>query len=190
MFRRTRRLALAALVGAGAGATAVAAQTPTGVWIDHTGRGAVEITECGPSLCGRIVWIKDAGNNEGCGIQVIGNVKPVAGGKWDNGWILDPEKNSKYDVELTPMGDKLKVLGYAGSKFLSETMMWTRASPSLPRCDRTAQGTPAPAPAPTAAPEPAAKADPPPEERAEPGKKAGKECKIDLGFATVILPCD
>ena len=33
--------------------------SPLGVWIDHTGRGAVEITDCGGKLCGRIVWVKD-----------------------------------------------------------------------------------------------------------------------------------
>src|SRR4029077_14920970 len=35
-----------------------AASGPTGVWIDHTGRGAVEIFECAGGLCGRIVWLK------------------------------------------------------------------------------------------------------------------------------------
>ena len=56
-----------------------------------------------------------------CGKQIIGDVKPVGGGKWDNGWIYDPDAGSKYDVELTPVGDKLKVVGYAGTKWLSET---------------------------------------------------------------------
>ena len=46
-------------------------------------------------------------------MQIIGNAKPVAGGKWDNGWIYDPEASSKYSVELTPVGgSKLKVMGY------------------------------------------------------------------------------
>src|SRR5438477_970580 len=111
MFKMIKRASTAALITAVACGTASAASGPTGVWMDHTGRGAVEISECGASLCGRIVWVKDTKDSEGCGIQIMGNLKPVAGGKWDNGWILDPEKNAKYDVELTPMGDKLKVLG-------------------------------------------------------------------------------
>ena len=87
------------------------ASSPTGLWYDHTGRGAVEITDCNGKLCGRIVWVKDANHKEGCGFQIIGDVKPVAGGKWDGGWIIDPEKDPKhkYDVEITPQGDKLKV---------------------------------------------------------------------------------
>ena len=104
---------------------------PIGIWIDHTGRGAVEITDCGGKLCGHLVWFKDAKQSKGgCNFQIIGNVRPVAGNKWDGGWIIDPDKdpNKKHDVEITPLSDqKLKVMGYAGMKFLSETMTWTRA---------------------------------------------------------------
>lgn len=118
-----------------ASGTAFADGGATGVWIDHTGRGAVEITNCGSNLCGRVVWIKDEKNAKGCGIQIIGNAKPVAGGKWDNGWIYDPDAGAKYSVEITPLGgSKLKVLGYSGSKMLSETMIWKRASGDLKRC--------------------------------------------------------
>ena len=92
---------------------AFAASSPLGVWIDHTGRGAVEISDCGGKLCGRLVWFKDSKNiKEGCNFQIIGDVKPMAGNKWDGGWIIDPDKNpdKKYDVEITPVGDqKLKV---------------------------------------------------------------------------------
>src|ERR1700682_3592163 len=122
---------------AGAG-TAVAASSPIGVWIDHTGRGAVEITDCGGKLCGRLVWFKDAKQEKGgCNFQIIGNVRPVSGNKWDGGWIIDPDKdpNKKYDVEITPLSDqKLKVMGYEGMKFLSETMTWTRAPADLKKC--------------------------------------------------------
>jgi uncharacterized protein (DUF2147 family) len=118
--------------------SAFAASSPLGVWIDHTGRGAVEITDCNGKLCGRLVWFKDQKNEkEGCNFHIIGDVRPVSGGKWDGGWIIDPDKDpdKKYDVEITPQGDqKLKVMGYAGMKFLSETMIWTRANPDLKKC--------------------------------------------------------
>lgn len=52
---------------------------PTGVWIDHTGRGAVEITECAGALCGRIVWLKDAGHKSVCGKQIIGSARRSSG---------------------------------------------------------------------------------------------------------------
>jgi uncharacterized protein (DUF2147 family) len=117
-------------------ATAASAAEPTGIWLDHTGRGAVEITNCGGSLCGRIVWLKNAAHGKTCGTQVIGNVKAVGGGTWDNGWIFDPDENARYSVELTPVGsDRLRVTGYMGSKFLSETMMWRRAPADIKRCN-------------------------------------------------------
>lgn len=115
--------------------SAVAADVATGLWYDHTGRGAVEISDCGGKLCGKIVWLKDTKNAKGCGIQVLANVPPVGPNTWDGGWIYDPEENSKYDVELKLVAaDKLKVTGYAGVKFLGETMMWTRAPLDIQRC--------------------------------------------------------
>lgn len=127
--------ALAPLLLVCAAGSVSAASSPHGVWIDHTGRGAVEITDCSGALCGRVVWVKDAADEDGCNMQIIGNAKPVAGGKWDGGWIWDPERRSKFDVELTPIGEqKLKVHGYAGMKLFGETMTWTRAPADLQRC--------------------------------------------------------
>src|SRR5262245_62650419 len=102
MMNSTRTIARFAALAAGlAGSVAAAsAQQATGVWIDHTGRGAVEITECGGGLCGHIVWLKDAKNKQVCRNQVIGNAKPVSAGVWDRGWIIDPDDNSRYSVEL------------------------------------------------------------------------------------------
>lgn len=139
--------------------SAQAATSPTGVWIDHTGRGGVEIKECGNGkLCGHVVWLKDQGDAKGCGLQILGNVKPVGRGQWDNGWIYSPEKKQKFSVELTPIDDnRLRVKGYKGMKLFSKTMIWHRASSSLERCDQTttARVTPPEKPAPkieTAAP--------------------------------------
>jgi uncharacterized protein (DUF2147 family) len=131
-------------------AAAHAENSATGVWIDHTGRGAVEITDCNGKLCGHVAWVEDAKNSDQCGKQIIGNVKSVGKNKWDNGWIYNPDDGSKYDVELTPVSaDKLKVVGYAGTKWLSETYTWKRAPADLKKCngsgDTAAAATAAPA---------------------------------------------
>jgi uncharacterized protein (DUF2147 family) len=131
---RTLKAATVSAIALIAGTTASLAGSPTGIWYDHTGRGAVEITNCGGNLCGRVVWLKDDKNSKVCGTRVIGNVKPVSGGRWDGGWIYDPDENARYSVEITPMGDKLKVMGYQGTKLLSETMIWRRAPSELKRC--------------------------------------------------------
>lgn len=138
-------------------ADAHAQSSPLGVWLDHTGRGAVEISPCGEALCGRVVWVKSADDAKGCGRQIIGDAKPVGKSGAHNGWIYSPEKRRRYDVEFktTPDG-RLKVVGYAGTKLFSRTMMWKRPVNDLPRCDasrttvRTA--TPASPAAPAAAP--------------------------------------
>lgn len=130
-----RILKAAALVLAASAAPALAAE-PTGVWVDHTGTGAVEITRCGTSLCGRVVWVKDTNDRSACGMQIIGgSAREIAGGRWDGGWIYDPDVKRKYSVELTAVSaGQLKVMGYEGSKLFSETMIWRRAPADLKRC--------------------------------------------------------
>ncbi|MFN3867974.1 MAG: DUF2147 domain-containing protein [Hyphomicrobiaceae bacterium] len=127
---------------------AAATGDPTGVWIDDTGRGAVEIATCGngSELCGRVVWVKSEKDRKGCGEQIIGNVKASSGGTWSGGWIFDPERGRKYDVELKAVGaDKLRVMGYAGIRMFSETYYWKRAPADLERCDSQQQVAAAPA---------------------------------------------
>jgi len=200
MIAITSRLAAAAFgLCASASASAALAASPIGTWIDHTGRGAVEISDCNGTLCGRIVWLKAASHGGACGLQVIGNVKAMAGGRWDGGWIYDPEARSKYDVELTPLGEqKLKVLGYAGMKMFSQTMTWTRAPADLQRCDRSAA---VPAPRADAEPRDAQPAAPPTAEpgpdrepilapRAEGRTRRSKECGIKIdGLGEFNFPC-
>lgn len=145
----------AALAFAGALAVAsqasAAAASPAGVWINDTGRGAVEIKPCGSGFCGHVVWVKAGADASGCGKQIIGDVKSAGGGTWDGGWIYSPERGKRYNAELEPLSDgTLKVTGYAGVRFLSKTMIWTRAPGSLVRCDAKSSAE-APAPAPVAA---------------------------------------
>ena len=149
-----RTISTLAALATGLITSAAAASTPVGVWIDHTGRGAVEIAECSGGLCGHVVWLKDAKNKQVCRNQVLGNVKAVSAGVWDKGWIIDPDDNARYTVELKTIGDdRLRVTGYMGSKLFSETMIWRKAPADLQRCDGKETATPVAAPpAPVPAP--------------------------------------
>ena len=110
-------------------------ESPLGVWINDTGLGAVEITQCGKGVCGRVVWVKSPSKKKVCGLQVIGDAADVGGGVYDKGWIYDPKNGMKFDVELTPQGSTLQVMGYMdGDKTLSKTMIWTAAPSDLQRC--------------------------------------------------------
>ena len=142
-----------------------AAQDPTGVWLNDTGRGAIEIKNCNTGLCGHVVWVKAGVDSMGCGKQIIGEVQNAGGGTWDGGWIYNPDKQKRYDVELEPQGNgTLRVTGFAGIRFLSKTMYWKRAPQDLVRCDaaafeapaaKTAAAAPAPSAPAVAAPVPA-----------------------------------
>lgn len=136
MYKDT--IALRGAIVAFAMASAVAAhadESPLGLWIDHTGRGGIEISDCDGKLCGHVAWLQDAGNGDQCGKQIIGDVKSIGKKKWDKGWIYDPDRDSKFDVELTLLdADKLKVMGYAGTKWLSETHTWKRAPADIQKC--------------------------------------------------------
>ena len=66
-------------------APATEAQGPargvTGLWIDHTGQGAVEIGPCGERVCGRVVWLenpthKSKSGKPICGTQILGDLQP------------------------------------------------------------------------------------------------------------------
>ena len=119
-----------------------------GLWIDHTGRGAVEISSCGSSLCGHIAWLKEPNQSNGkpvvdkkgrpvCGLQIIGEMKKKSDGSWDDGWIYDPEEDEQFTVELKMKPDgNLQVLGYLGVKMLGETYVWKRAPASQARCNK------------------------------------------------------
>lgn len=126
-----------AVVGCAASNAALAASDAKGVWLNDTGRGAIEIKDCGGKLCGHVVWTRDEGDaSRGCGKQIIGEASPMGDGLWDGGWIYSPDKKRRYDVELKPLSDgTLRVKGYAGTKFFSKTMIWTPAPADLKRCD-------------------------------------------------------
>ncbi len=135
---RFAKVHLAALaLTAVTGLAAMAQEGPLGVWIDHTGRGAVEISQCDGALCGKVVWVADEANAKGCGLEIIGDVKPMTDGSYDEGWIYDPDKDAKFDVQLIPLRDgTLKVVGYKGIKFFSQSFIWRRAPADLQRCTK------------------------------------------------------
>ncbi len=147
-----------------------------GVWINHTGKGAVEIRPCGATgpaanrLCGFIVWLKEPNKKNGepqtdgynpdaakrrrtiCGLPVLGSLQRVSGG-WDNGWVYDPEQGAQFDaaIELVTR-DRLTLTGYKGVKFFSKSFTWKRAPAGLQRCDQPREANATPSDARAAAP--------------------------------------
>lgn len=169
---------------ASAGAARALEASPIGVWLNDTGRGAIEIKTCGDKLCGHVVWVQSQSDvAKGCGRQIIGDVniaRPTAAnsGEWTGGWIYSPERKRTYSVALRPLKDgTLSVTGYAGSRFFSRTMIWKHAAPDLVRCDRPSEAKAGDA-KPTSAATPAASANTitsaaaPPATQTQPSEKA------------------
>lgn len=125
----------------------------TGVWIDDSGKGAVEIAPCGKKLCGRIVWLQDTKDAKGrplvddlnvtptqrgkpiCGLQVLGALERQSDGGYDSGWVYDPKVGKSYDAAIGLKDpNHLSVTGYQGIKLFGKTFVWTRAQRELPKC--------------------------------------------------------
>jgi uncharacterized protein (DUF2147 family) len=125
----------------------------TGIWMDHTGRGAVEFSRCGQALCGSLVWLdkptdekglpfRDGNNPDAklrnrpiCGLPIIGAATPTEPGTYDGGWIYNPEDGKSYKVEVKLVSPNVAtVKGYLGVKFLGQTFTWKRAPASLTKC--------------------------------------------------------
>jgi uncharacterized protein (DUF2147 family) len=123
------------------------AKSVNGIWIDHTGQGAVEIAPCGDKVCGRVVWLKNPTHRSKtgkliCGTQILGELRQVGADAWESGWIYNPEDEEKFSAALKLANpDKLIVTGYLGIKLLGETFTWQRATSALERCAKDARAS-------------------------------------------------
>jgi uncharacterized protein (DUF2147 family) len=115
----------------------------SGLWIDHTGQGAVEIAPCGNLVCGRVVWLKNPIHKSRsgkliCGTQVLGDLHARPNNAWEEGWIYNPEDEERFSAALKLQNpNTLLVTGYLGIKILGETFTWKRATTMLDRCAPT-----------------------------------------------------
>ena len=121
---------------------AQAAPTAVGVWMSPTDHAQIDISACGPALCGKVVSsgqitadpdIKDSRNKDASlrsrklrGLTIL---KDFTGGPkvWKGGTVYDPKSGKVYSGSLTLLSaDALKLTGCVVAPFCqSET--WTRA---------------------------------------------------------------
>lgn len=155
-------VAMTAALGVFADLTPASAQAgpELGVWVDDTGKGAVEIKPCGDKLCGFIYWLKEPLGTDGqpridrnnpdeakrtrpiCGLQVLGNLAKMSEGGYDSGWVYDPKVGKTYDSAIDLTGkDQLTVTGYRAMRILGKSFVWTRAPADLPACGQTTGST-------------------------------------------------
>ena len=123
--------------------------TITGTWLVEDADAHVEISECGDSLCGPIVWLREPVDDNGnlkldihnpdeslrqrrvMGLEVF-RVSRKPGDKktmW-RGTIYDPKIGKTYRCKAHLLSDnELKIRGFIGVPLFGRTTYWTRAEP-------------------------------------------------------------
>ena len=136
-----RLVSLMALVAAVGWSSVVAAQPVVGKWKtvdDKTGKvvSEVEVYEQGGKVFGKITGLTEPdhqGKPKTCtactgadkdkpivGLVIIRDLAPD-GGRYKGGTIMDPEDGKVYKAEVWGEGDKLKVRGYLGLFYKTQT---------------------------------------------------------------------
>ena len=145
MKRFVSLVALAVVVGSGS--LLLAAESPVGMWKtvdDKTGtiKSEVEIYEQGGKLFGKIVGLTEPNDKQGkpmtcthctgadkdkpiVGLVIIRDLAP-SGERYKGGTILDPEDGKVYKAEIWVEDGKLKVRGYLG--FFYKTQTWVKGA--------------------------------------------------------------
>ena len=112
-------------------------QTIIGKWLTEAGDAKVEIYEANGKVNGKIVWLekgpdtKDTHNTDEkmrsrklMGVNILSGLTKKSE-KWEGGRIYNPKNGKTYKCSIWPEGDKLKVRGYLGMFY--ETQTWKKA---------------------------------------------------------------
>ena len=112
------------------------AQDILGKWITESGDAQVEIYQSGNKVNGKIAWLekgpdtKDIHNTDAklkdrklMGVNILSGLTKKKD-KWEGGRIYNPKNGKNYKCSIWLEGKELKVRGYIG--FLYETQTWKR----------------------------------------------------------------
>lgn len=112
--------------------------SPAGRWVTPSHDAVIQISQCGVSLCGRIVGIvldpgdpvpTDWEGKSQCGLTIIKVTRDrgAGGGQLWSGSITDPRDGSVYHAQLhLGSADNLLLRGYLGIPLLGKTQSWTK----------------------------------------------------------------
>lgn len=122
---------LAALAWTCAVMPAAYASPADGTWLLRD-KLAIQISECRNTLCGRIVWLRNAAQRtpEMCGRTIVWGLEPAGQSQWGDGWIFDPEDGNTYHLSATlESDDRISARIYRGIALFGETEILTRIVP-------------------------------------------------------------
>jgi uncharacterized protein (DUF2147 family) len=118
-----------------------------GTWLTEPGTSRIRIADCGGTLCGTIVWLKETNDPETgkpkldkanadsskrsrplMGTTIVIGMKPAGTDKW-SGQVYNAEDGKTYSGSITMQGaNALKLEGCALGGFLCKPQSWTRAN--------------------------------------------------------------
>ena len=127
------------------------AASPEGHWV--TRDFVIHISRCNSGLCGELVGLDkraaaglgrlDVRNSDRtqrerrlCGMDVFGGFQASAeSGKWQGGWIYNPEDGRTYKSEMRLIdADTIKARGYVLAKLFGRNVTLTRETAPVRRC--------------------------------------------------------
>ena len=135
-------------------ATALPARADVfGYWLNQDQDAIIEITPCGNSACGSLVWFAEPNFENGqpktdlnnpdpamttrtvCNLQIIGDFTNDGDSKWTDGSIYDPKKGKTYKskMHVTDEGN-LYLRGYIGISLIGRSETWTRTDGNRTGC--------------------------------------------------------
>jgi uncharacterized protein (DUF2147 family) len=123
------------------------AADPKGTWLTEPGTSRIRIADCGGTLCGTIVWLKETNDPETgkpkldkanadsskrsrplMGTTIVIGMKPAGTDKWA-GQVYNAEDGKTYSGSITMQGaGALKPEGCALGGFLCKARTWMRVN--------------------------------------------------------------
>jgi uncharacterized protein (DUF2147 family) len=100
---------------------------PSGTWMRDNGASRVKVAPCGASLCGTIVWLKDADGPSKVGQRVFYDMAPAGANKW-SGKAFNPEDGKTYSGTMTMAGSSLTTSGCALGGLICRSVNWRKVN--------------------------------------------------------------
>lgn len=114
-----------------------------GVWLNGLKNTKIEISKCGEKYCGKIVWLKEPGSDDGIevppkfdihnpsvplmGLQIVHDFTYAGDNVWKGAKLYDPRSGNTYRGKMNLVSpNRLELRGYIGIPLLGRTEVWTR----------------------------------------------------------------
>jgi len=141
-------------------ATAAPEPGALGFWLNPAEGWVVETVRCASGLCGYLVGFrktespdyvpKDSQNPDPtkrnaplCGLMLLGGFTPARGapGRWEHGWVYDPDTGTTYTGEAQMIdANTIKLRGYVLIPLFGRTLTLIREVGTINRCSVPPRG--------------------------------------------------